>query len=671
MAQTLLSRHPWLERLIASPVQEVRALVEGDAVIHPFGRAEPSDAAATLFFGLAPDDPAAVAFDKGVLGALEFYRQQSVRLRGGEWDRNALAALDLMRVIQRLSPKNSVLDLHKRFSYWNNWVENIVVDRGLDLRREYWRCLALSQNIAAEDGLEPRRLLPFWLNICGESGPRGRYDDLYLVVGLLGLRRLPLDEDSSANEEASLFGLARWAVAQHPTKKQFLREWRVLEGAFPRDPSFWTPLATKVIAEMENELFHQTKRTGITFPAAQWWREEIDLGEIKTREFAGAVSLPDLELVKAILSAIEKSRPFQTVKSPIETLIAQHQRYASRTGDTYYLVRTACNIGKSLLETNGDEPERRAEKARDLARLTLRFETFDVFAWSLWHDALVALGQLEAAELVAWEAVRRFPEDPQKRNQLALFLSKEKGDDRNAEALLRETLTLFPTDIFCRTQLANILGREKEREFEARQILRDALAIDPKNSISIRMLQQLESGRPFGPARNRRAIRQSDAATDLVPPDIAATARARRALFLSKQGDAEALEEIRRVFSEDENFAYGRYVAAASGVIEATIADNSLPTAFLAAAREGSLEGMSDLRERASGPDAIVLSIARASMGDGGAQIEIQGWLNEPVNDNDPRAAGLHEIAARLTSSPPSDFLADLLAASLGITLAA
>jgi hypothetical protein len=45
------SRHAWLERLIADPVAEVRGLVEGGADIHPFGRAEPSDAAVTILFG--------------------------------------------------------------------------------------------------------------------------------------------------------------------------------------------------------------------------------------------------------------------------------------------------------------------------------------------------------------------------------------------------------------------------------------------------------------------------------------------------------------------------------------------------------------------------------------------------------------------------------------------
>ena len=177
-------RHPWLERLVAAPGAEVRALAEGTASIHPYRRAEPSDAAATLLFGLPVDDPALRAFDQGTLETLSRYRTATARNDREQRDRIALAALDLMTVVQRLAPRDTVIDLHRRFVYWNAWAETLVLDRGLDLRREYWRALALTQDIAEEAGLVPRRLLPFWLDMCSEAGRRGRYDESYLAVGL-------------------------------------------------------------------------------------------------------------------------------------------------------------------------------------------------------------------------------------------------------------------------------------------------------------------------------------------------------------------------------------------------------------------------------------------------------------------------------------------------------
>ena len=663
-------RHPWLERLVAAPVEEVRALVEGGAYVHPLGRAEPGDAAVTLLFGLSADDPAIDAFDEGALGALELYRAGTPKLHGPAWDRNALAALDLMRAIQRLRPRRTVADLHKRFAYWNNWAENIVIDAGLDVRREYWRALALTQDLASQFGFAPRRLLPFWLNICGDAGKRGRYDGSYLTVGLLGLRRLPLGEDEDANEEAAVSGLARWAAAQRPSQARFRREWRVLEGAFPRDPSFWTRLVSRVIGAVEVELFHKTHQSGITFPAAQWWREDIDLGDRKISAPVGEVSPPDASLHEAILEAIDRARPYQRLQSQIAALIGQHERYASRTGDTFFLVRTACNIGRKLLMPYVGEATKRAEKARDLALLVLRYEPFDVYAWSLWRDSLAALGQFDAAELVGWESVRRFPENPWMRNLLALLLSEQMGEGRTAEALLRETIRLFPQDVVCRTQLASIVGREIDRQDEASSLVRAALKINPDNLVAQGMLQRLEMGLTTKPP-SRRSAGHAGASSQpyLLPADIVATARARRALFRVRQGDNQAVEEVRRLFHEDENLAYARYVAAAAGVIESSVDDPSLPTAFLAASK--SAESLTTLQSRAFGSDSLTLSIAGAALGDEDAAAKVRIWLDEPVNDNDPRAAGLHALAARPASSLPTDLLADLLAASLGTALAA
>ena len=258
-------RHQWLDQLIAAPGGEVRALTEGTASIYPYGRAEPSDAAATVLFGLGPEDPAVKAFDQGTLEVLVQYRTATAHADRQERDRIALAALDLMTVVRRVTPHNTIVDLHRRFAYWNTWAETLVVDRGLDLRREYWRALALTQDMAAEAGLSARRLLPFWLDMCGEAGRRGRYDESYLTIGLLGLRSLPLGEDA-ANEEAALHGLARWADAQRPTKPRFLREWHVLEGAFPRDATFWTDLVARVLASIEEEIARQTEHSRGTFP---------------------------------------------------------------------------------------------------------------------------------------------------------------------------------------------------------------------------------------------------------------------------------------------------------------------------------------------------------------------------------------------------------------------
>lgn len=674
-------RHAWLERLVAAPEVEVRALVEGTADIHPFGRAEPSDAAATLLFGLSGDDPASRAFDKGALAALETYRATLSRLEGIQWDRIALAALDLVTVIQRLAPRGAVIDLHRRFPYWNNWAETLVVNNGFDMRREYWRVLALTQDIAEEAGLEGRRLLPFWLNICGEAGRRGAYDETYLTVGLLGLRRLPLDEEDDANEEAALHGLARWAEAQRPDKKRFLREWRVLEGAFPSDPTFWTPLVAKVLDSVEAELDRRTKHAQSTFLAADWWREEVELTPgAKVAIPDSSIGPPDRSLHETVLDGIKNERPFRTLKLQIAGLITKHERYAARTGDTFYFMRTACNIGMALLK-GGDEPIKRAEKARDLALLALRFESSDVYAWALWRRSLVAMGHLDAAELVGWESVRLFPEDAQQRTQLALLLCDRLGRAGEAETLLRDTMRLFPDNVVARVQLAEIVGRERKRLAEAIAILDGALEIEPDKLNAKGMKQRFSQGRTSKPPPvSSTAANPSDKAggdSDTLPPDIAATARARRALFRFRSGQTDAVAEVRRILDEDENLAYARYVAAAVGERATSPDDTVLAAAFLAAEKAGSAAALRPFLDRAHGFDAVIVSMAGAARGDEDAASRVQDWLAESANDLLPRATGVRAVVVRLWASIrsliaiPMDLLADMLAASLGTVLAA
>jgi tetratricopeptide (TPR) repeat protein len=667
-------RHPWLDRLIAAPGAEVRALVEGTASVHPYQRAEPSDAAATLLFGLPADDPARKAFDQGALDTLAQYRAATGRADRNQLDRVALAALDLMTVVQRLTPRDTVIDLHRRFPYWNAWAETLVLDRGLDLRREYCRVLALTQDIAAEAGLAPRRLLPFWLDICGEAGRRGRYDESYLTVGLLGLRSLPLGEQA-ANEEAALHGLARWADAQRPAKKRFLREWHVLEGAFPRDPTFWADLVARVIASVEEEIARQTNNARKTFDAAEWWREDAEAVPGQIEPLPASIGPAPQSEWQSILDAMQ-GQPLRLLAPRIDSVIRKNEHYATRTGDTFYLVRTACNIGKHLLR-GGDVPEQRAAKASELAQLALRFEGANVYAWSLWREALAAEGHLEAAELLGWETIRRFPEDPQWRNQLALLLADRLGRPQEVEALLRETLKLFPDNAVAYAQLANVVGRQSARLKEAIALLDAALKIDPTNQVFQAMKRRFERGRTSVPSLAAPQSAPVVSAGDAVglSDDLAASARMRRALFRVRTATAiarlAAKREVEAILREDEGLAYARYVAAAVGIVEPTSDDSVPAAAYLAVAKEGTAEALQRFDARLQGLEGVVISLVGAARGDEVAATRLKAWMAEPANDLSSRDHSLRAIAARVAAPLPPDFVGDMLAASLGTAMAA
>jgi tetratricopeptide (TPR) repeat protein len=653
VAQAAHGRHPWLAALLAAPEAELRALVGGYADVPPYGRAEPVDAAASLLFGLPEEDPARRAFDRGCLLLLESLRAAILDADADLYERH-LGTLDrLLAVIRRTRPRETSRDLHGRYAYWFRLVETAIVDRGLDLRREFWRVLALTQDVRSETAA-PRRFMTLWFELCAEAGPLGRYDETYLDVGLIGLRRLPLGTDDDSNEEAVCHGIARWAARQLPDRQAFLSRWREIASAYPRTPTYWPPLVGDVIVATEDYLAQQADRGAVSFPAAAWWRNELELPVVRPGQRPHPsgrkrpIEPPPREMLEEVLR--DTSSPIAALRPRVERLLDAHRRYADATGDTYYLLRTACNVGMRLLREKPAERATRGAVAATLAREALDYAPSNAFAWGLWPNALAAQGALDTAEEVGWEAVRRYPEDPLRRTQLATLIDQQLERTTEAELLLRETVTLFPLNPAARPQLATLLADRLDRPADAVALLREAIEILPDHPYSYAqlatvladrfgdvagatkvlgqlqrqapnnralqtMLPKLRAGRPLGSSSKvppRRAVVSTsvDAGIDLAP------ARARRALFrvetAADQDHVAALDEVRRLLAEDPALAYMRYVAQRTGATKpGARPDTAFAFAFDQAARAGSTPAFEALMKHAFGMDVY---LARAGL---------------------------------------------------------
>ena len=712
-------RHPWLAALVAAPEQELRALVGGYAEIAPFGRAEPADAAVSLLFGLAADDPASRAFDAGCHALLEELRQAMLEANESRFRRFAATLDRLLAVIRRTRPPGTVRDLHMRYAYWFGVLETSAIDHWLDPRREYWRVLALTQDMVGED-LAPRRLMALWFDICAEVGPLGRYNETYLDVGLTGLRRLSLGSEHDTNEEAVCHGIARWAARQRPDKKTFVNRWYEIESAYPRAPTYWPLLGADVIAAVEDALRLDTKSKDATFPAAAWWRAELDLppasmGSAPPSERRRAIEPPPREARERILRDVA-TRPIETLEPRIERLLTSHRRYADATGDLYYLVRTACNVGMRLLRQKPAERAKRGVLAARLARQALDYAPANVYAWALWRDGLAAQGAVTAVETVGWEAVRRFPEDPQWRSQLATLLTKELGRSDEAERLLRETMGLFPVNAVVRAQLATLLAEESGRYDEAERRLRETIVLLPDHphtytqlailladhferaDDAIGALEMLLKRQPddtvardlltkmrAGQRLRRKQLKTKSRATvptETVEIDIDfPAARARRALFLVETAGntdrEEALAVVKRILAEYPGLAYARYVAERLGLPSTGRPETAFAFAFEKAVGEGSADVLEALRGRTHGVDAYIVR-AGLTLVSGETSFE----LPEAANDVDEGAASRRlgnltgEISPALERpdidrSPFQRLLSDFAASGLSLALAA
>ena len=683
--QTAPARHPWLAAVVAAPEAELSALVCGYADVAPFGRAEPADAAASLLFGLGDDDPARIAFDKGCIALLESLRAEMLTADAGGFKRLAATLDRLLAVIRRTRPCDTVGDLHRRYAHWFGVTEAAVIDQGLDLRREYWRILALSQDRAGQ-GLAPRRLMSLWLEICAEAGPSGQFDESYLDVGLTGLRQLPLGDDHDANEEAVCHGLARWAVRQRPTKAAFLTRWREIEAAYPRNPVYWPPLVADVIAAVEDEFRSDKDKATPSFEVAKWWREELELplpargrpappsGRRRT------IAPVPFDMIQRVLQNLNS--PVAVLRPQIDRLLARQRHYADATGDVFYLVRTACNVGMQLIERNPTEQAARGEIAATLAREALEYQPADVFAWALWPRALAAQQTYAAAETVGWERIRRFPENLHGRTELATLLSEFLSRPAEAERLLRETITFFPRGAVARAQLATVLADHLDRADDAITVLREAITLipehphsygqlailladrfhdrngaiqvllallhrQPDNSVAQELLARAQSGRRLRAERTQRRPFPASVDTVNLP-----TARARHALFLVEAGgDSErdaALGEIARILVEDPGLAYARYAAERAGVARASgFGDTMFAVAFERAAREGSAAALRALISRARGVEGYLVR-AGITLLTQGSEFEI------PAAANDADAGALMRRFAVLVDELPS-----------------
>ena len=230
-------------------------------------------------------------------------------------------------------------------------------------------------------------------------------------------------------------GLAFWAARQRPGEEEFGRQWRVRKKVCKRAVEFSAEGVQAAIAVAERNLTERTGGAETTFPMADWWLRDVGIDPVKRKSPSrhGVAEPVRKREWEAVLQKLDD--PLDRAGPEIEKLMRRQRRYAAATGDFFYLIRTACNFGMRLLE-KAPEAERveRGRLAVPLAAQALGRDQTDVFAWSLMRDALAASGRMADAELVGWEAIRRFPEYVRWRVRLASMLATGAGKILEAES---------------------------------------------------------------------------------------------------------------------------------------------------------------------------------------------------------------------------------------------
>ena len=522
----------------------------------------------------------------------------------------------------------------------------------------------------------PFALEPLWLRICEQSG--STFASHYLAVGLLGLRMLP-EREGNPSERPWMTGLMRWAICRVPSIDDFSQQWWALKGLYPRMPSYWR-VALK-------ETLQQYSAKQMPDELKDWWQQDVGAkdGTTAQQPQSQPVAVPKLSPLSYVQLLRRRAvNPLPSIRKQIENVIHEQRHYAEVTGESHYLVTTACNIGMAVIK-GADDPIGRGLFAIDLARQALAWQPANVYAWALWRDALAKQGAFEAAELVGWEAIHRFPEDVQWRTQLALLFADQPDRESDAEQLLHETVSRFPDNVVARNQLAELLialdrtseatsvvdanfplHLEDEASFDlrarllyhsgdveaAREVLHSGLGRFASNPILQAHLRMLDGGRPLP---LKAAASRTDAATPETSATIAPetevsvgiTVRQRgrlRRLFSEyrrRQVDdswrSGALEEVQHILSEDPNLAYAKYLnQELEGRDEDGSVGGSFTIAFIDAVKLKDANRLAQLEKSFSGQGHLV-DVAKAFLfGDLPAADGALAWLKQQAR-SEPR----------------------------------
>jgi len=292
--------------------------------------------------------------------------------------------------------------------------------------------------------------------------------------------------------------------------------------------------------------------------------------------------------------------------------------------------------------------------------------------------------------LVGWEAIRRFPEDEQWRNQLALLLGNLPGRESDAERLLRETMVRFPDNVVACNQLAELLiARDRADEAtaavegvfsrhledkasfdlrarllhhtgdveSARVVLRSGIERFPTDSVLRSHLQRLDAGKPLAlkAAASRTGAAKPGISAASVPVtdepvDVAVRQRGRLRRLLSEyrrgQGDGQwrstALKEVQRILSEDPNLAYAQYLnRELEGNGAGGPAGGSFAIAFIDALKSKDADRLARL-EGSLSSQAQLLDVAKAFLfGDRPAADRTLAWLRQEARSESRSVSAL------------------------------
>ena len=463
----------WGEAFLDNPHAALSDILSGRGARGAQQRAEPEDFLADLMAHPTWQEQRAQlteGLDAALLDWLETYIVWSPA-RINRFGTRAYAAriADALKIAARLPMKVTARHLIWNQSTWDNRFRGLRWPGDIDLLRQFNLVLAQHQT--------DTRFASRWFAACDEAAWGSPYWQTSLGSGLIGLRKLP-DTADAAPERRVAAALARFAalalqrgMSSHVVQTAFRRRTAALIVLYPRHDGYWrkvwdwafedipAPISGEAATIRTDWLDHLPARESADGGQRRQDRSYNTYGTIAMRPDG----LPDQSRREQIGHAMDQAQSLgEDLWARTRALIRAHWNYASKSGDSYFAVRTTHNLCDRLLRLQPSDPYLAEVHVWTLQ--AIEADAGNAYMWDLWAKVLSALSLNEASLSVRWESIRRFPDDCVLRSSLSLALL-ERHRDTLAESLLRETIRDFPGDVFSRHILVAMLrhqGRQEE-----------------------------------------------------------------------------------------------------------------------------------------------------------------------------------------------------------------
>jgi tetratricopeptide (TPR) repeat protein len=187
------------------------------------------------------------------------------------------------------------------------------------------------------------------------------------------------------------------------------------------------------------------------------------------------ITLRDYKQLESTIGTV----PFDGWQRRARALMETRRKFAEQTGDAELLQRAGGGLANALLRAASKYGMPGLHFAEEMILECLRWNPFSGVLWVLWANVYFVARDVQSAELILWESLKRLPYNAFNSSTLCEILSRS-GDLDTSIAVIEDAIIYSPDNGVLWNQLSKLLLRtNKEDNF-------DKLAFAAKRSVALR-----------------------------------------------------------------------------------------------------------------------------------------------------------------------------------------